>query len=200
MKQLKIAANATVAGRLHTQREIVSLSQTDFTDVAAVVVSLEEARCGVLALLQHTGFGIPAFVVNEPWYSADDVLPSGRSWLRVDGAGEHAPLLEKTAADYQAGLLPPFFDTLSKYVGMRNSTFACPGHQGGQFFRKHPTGRQFFEFYGETLFRSDIANRLKNDYILCPDMRQRSIAGCYQNNVAWLYLQCGCETGRFADS
>ncbi|WP_440867828.1 hypothetical protein [Symbiopectobacterium purcellii] len=34
-----------------------------------------------------------------------------------------------------------------------------------------------------------IANRLKNDYILCPDMRQRSIAGCYQNNVAWLYSQ-----------
>ncbi|WP_440863754.1 hypothetical protein [Symbiopectobacterium purcellii] len=34
----------------------------------------------------------------------------------------------------------------------------------------------------------DIANRLKNDYILCPDMRQRSIAGCYQNNVAWLYI------------
>ncbi len=34
---------------------------------------------------------------------------------------------------------------------------------------------------------NDIANRLKNDYILCPDMRQRSIAGCYQNNVAWLY-------------
>ncbi|WP_440863099.1 hypothetical protein [Symbiopectobacterium purcellii] len=33
-----------------------------------------------------------------------------------------------------------------------------------------------------------IANRLKNDYILCPDMRQRSIAGCYQNNVAWLYM------------
>ncbi len=32
----------------------------------------------------------------------------------------------------------------------------------------------------------NIANRLKNDYILCPDMRQRSIAGCYQNNVAWL--------------
>ncbi|WP_440866509.1 hypothetical protein [Symbiopectobacterium purcellii] len=36
---------------------------------------------------------------------------------------------------------------------------------------------------------TSIANRLKNDYILCPDMRQKSIAGCYQNNVAWLY-QC----------
>ncbi len=39
-----------------------------------------------------------------------------------------------------------------------------------------------------------IANRLKNDYILCPDMRQRSIAGCYQNNVAWLY--CGTRYQR----
>ncbi|WP_440866988.1 hypothetical protein [Symbiopectobacterium purcellii] len=38
-----------------------------------------------------------------------------------------------------------------------------------------------------------IANRLKNDYILCPDMRQRSIAGCYQNNVAWLYQGIGCN-------
>ncbi|WP_440862628.1 hypothetical protein [Symbiopectobacterium purcellii] len=38
-----------------------------------------------------------------------------------------------------------------------------------------------------------IANRLKNDYILCPDMRQRGIAGCYQNNVAWLYSwRCDC--------
>ncbi|WP_440863431.1 hypothetical protein [Symbiopectobacterium purcellii] len=38
-----------------------------------------------------------------------------------------------------------------------------------------------------------IANRLKNDYILCPDMRQRSIAGCYQNNVAWLYLRADTD-------
>ncbi|MBG6247138.1 MAG: hypothetical protein EKD82_03145 [Candidatus Symbiopectobacterium sp. PLON1] len=83
MKQLKIAANATVASRLHTQREIVSLSQTYFTDVAAVVVSLEEARCVVLSLLQHTGFGIPAFVVNEPWYSAEEALPSGSSGRRL---------------------------------------------------------------------------------------------------------------------
>ncbi len=34
------------------------------------------------------------------------------------------------------------------------------------------------------LSAEDIANRLKNDYSRCPDMWQRSIAGCYQNNVA----------------
>ncbi|NKI73152.1 ornithine decarboxylase [Dickeya sp. CFBP 2040] len=158
MKQLKIAANAAVASRLITLRPVVALNQTDFTDIAAVVVSVEEARSGILSVMHHSGFGIPAFVVREPWHNGQEVLPPGSEWLSLDKAGEHALQLEKVAAEYQARLLPPFFDTLSKYVGMRNTTFACPGHQGGAFFRKHPAGRQFFEFYGENMFRSDICN------------------------------------------
>ncbi|CAG73878.1 ornithine decarboxylase, constitutive [Pectobacterium atrosepticum SCRI1043] len=158
MKQLKIAANAAVATRLITTREIVALSQTDFTDVAAVVVSIEEARSGILSILQHTGFSIPAFVEEPDEDKESDVLPAGSEWLILDDEGEHASVLERAAKAYQDALLPPFFDTLTKYVKMKNTTFACPGHQGGQFFRKHPAGRQFFEFYGENVFRSDICN------------------------------------------
>lgn len=158
MKQLKIAANAAVATRLITTREIVALSQTDFTDVAAVVVSIAEARSGILSILQHTGFSIPAFVEEPDEDKELDVLPAGSEWLLLDDAGEHANVLERAAKAYQDALLPPFFDTLIKYVNMKNTTFACPGHQGGQFFRKHPAGRQFFEFYGENIFRSDICN------------------------------------------
>ncbi|MFJ5482241.1 ornithine decarboxylase [Pectobacterium actinidiae] len=158
MKQLNIAANAAVATRLITTREIVALSQTDFTDVAAVVVSIEEARSGILSILQHTGFSIPAFVEEPDEDKELDVLPAGSEWLILDDEGEHANVLERAAKAYQDALLPPFFDTLTKYVNMKNTTFACPGHQGGQFFRKHPAGRQFFEFYGENVFRSDICN------------------------------------------
>ncbi|KGA35864.1 ornithine decarboxylase [Pectobacterium brasiliense] len=158
MKQLKIAANAAVGTRLTTTREIVALSQTDFTDVAAVVVSIEEARSGILSILQHTGFSIPAFVEEPDEDKELDVLPAGSEWLILDDEGEHANVLERAAKAYQDTLLPPFFDTLTKYVNMKNTTFACPGHQGGQFFRKHPAGRQFFEFYGENVFRSDICN------------------------------------------
>ncbi|MCL6352645.1 ornithine decarboxylase [Pectobacterium polaris] len=158
MKQLKIAANAAVATRLITTREIVALSQTDFTDVAAVVVSIEEARSGILSILQHTGFSIPAFVEEPDEDKELDVLPVGSEWLILDDEGEHANVLERAAKAYQDAILPPFFDTLTKYVNMKNTTFACPGHQGGQFFRKHPAGRQFFEFYGENVFRSDICN------------------------------------------
>ncbi len=41
---------------------------------------------------------------------------------------------------------------------MQNSTFACPGHQHGEFFRKHPAGRQFYDFFGENVFRADMCN------------------------------------------
>ncbi|MCC3252273.1 ornithine decarboxylase, partial [Serratia marcescens] len=54
--------------------------------------------------------------------------------------------LEAAAAKYESELLPPFFNTLPQYVEMGTATFACPGHQGGEFFRKHPAGRQFVDF------------------------------------------------------
>ncbi|WP_440862951.1 hypothetical protein [Symbiopectobacterium purcellii] len=53
-------------------------------------------------------------------------------------------------------------------------------------FRANATGSNSTATGSDSTASTYIANRLKNDYILCPDMRQRSIAGCYQNNVAWL--------------
>jgi ornithine decarboxylase len=41
---------------------------------------------------------------------------------------------------------------------MGNSTFACPGHQHGAFFKKHLAGRQFYDFFGENVFRADMCN------------------------------------------
>ncbi|MCR2306776.1 ornithine decarboxylase, partial [Salmonella enterica] len=55
-------------------------------------------------------------------------------------------------------LRPPFFRALVDYVNQGNSAFDCPGHQGGEFFRRHPAGNQFVEYFGEMLFRSDLCN------------------------------------------
>lgn len=155
MSPLKIAASVALAPSLITTRDVVTLDHTDFTDVAAVVFSLADSRSGMLALLRHTGFNLPVFVMLE--MGSDEVsLPDVSGFLT--GGEEDVSLLENAAAAYEAGLLPPFFDTLTKYVAMGNSTFACPGHQGGTFFKKHPTGRQFFDFFGENLFRADMCN------------------------------------------
>ena len=155
MTPLKIAASAALAPSLTVDREVVTLDSTDFTDVAAVVVSVADARSGVLTLLRYTGFTFPVFLaVTQPGEA--EGLPQVSGLL--DGSAPSLARLTEAADAYESALLPPFFDTLTKYVAMNNSTFACPGHQGGAFFRKHPAGRQFYDFYGENLFRSDMCN------------------------------------------
>ncbi|WP_145539388.1 ornithine decarboxylase SpeF [Yersinia kristensenii] len=161
MKKLNIAASTSAIPCFETQREVVDVLHTDFTDIAAVVLSVQDINNGVIESIHSLGFDIPIFaaVCCEEELNTD-VLPSlnGVFELCGDNTDFYGKQLESAAEKYEKELLPPFFNTLKKYVEMGNSTFACPGHQGGQFFRKHPAGRQFFDFYGETIFRSDMCN------------------------------------------
>jgi len=153
MKSMKIAVSRELASALSTHREVVTLDNTDFTDVAAVVITVAESYSGILALLKRTGFNLPVFM-----FSPQPVeTPAGVDAV-IDGKAQEWLELEAAACRYEENLLPPFFDTLSQYVAMDNSTFACPGHQHGAFFKKHPAGRQFFDFFGENVFRADMCN------------------------------------------
>ncbi|EPN1632545.1 ornithine decarboxylase [Cronobacter dublinensis] len=153
MKSLKIAASHAVASLLSTSRDVVTLDSTDFTDVAAVVLSVPDTRSGILALLARTGFNLPVFVYLQEGETC--ALPVSGT---LTGSAQGFLALETAALVYEENLLPPFFDTLTQYVEMQNSTFACPGHQHGEFFRKHPAGRQFYDFFGENVFRADMCN------------------------------------------
>ncbi|AVF35796.1 ornithine decarboxylase SpeF [Rahnella sikkimica] len=161
MKTLKIAANTTTHTCFNTTREIVDIHQTDFTDIAAAVLSVEDVRQGMVAHLNDIGLNIPLFVAVCCEEELDnDILPALHGVFELCGKNTqfYGKQLEAAAVKYESELLPPFFNTLTQYVEMGNATFACPGHQGGEFFRKHPAGRQFFDFFGETLFRSDMCN------------------------------------------
>ena len=153
MKSLKIAASHSIAGSLLTHREVVTLADTDFTDVAVVVVSVADSQSGILTLLKRTGFNLPVFILTET--TADD-LPVVTGI--ITGQAEDYLTLENAACEYEEQLLPPFFSTLTQYVAMENTSFACPGHQHGAFFKKHPAGRQFYDFFGENVFRADMCN------------------------------------------
>ena len=153
MKTMKIAVSRELASTVSTHREKVTLDSTDFTDVAAVVITTAESRSGILALLKRTGFQLPVFIFSQ---EPTDV-PDGATAV-ISGKAQEFLELETAASRYEENLLPPFFDTLSQYVEMGNSTFACPGHQHGAFFKKHPAGRQFYDFFGENVFRADMCN------------------------------------------
>ncbi|HDR2374953.1 TPA: ornithine decarboxylase [Enterobacter asburiae] len=153
MKTMKIAVSRELLSTVSTHREKVTLDSTDFTDVAAVVITTAESRSGILALLKRTGFHLPVFIFSQ---EPTDV-PDGATAV-ISGKAQEFLELESAASRYEDNLLPPFFDTLSQYVEMGNSTFACPGHQHGAFFKKHPAGRQFYDFFGENVFRADMCN------------------------------------------
>lgn len=153
MKTMKIAVSRELLSTVSTHRDKVTLDSTDFTDVAAVVMTTTESRSGILALLKRTGFHLPVFIFSQE----PTEVPDGATAV-ISGKAQEFLELETAASRYEENLLPPFFDTLSQYVEMGNSTFACPGHQHGAFFKKHPAGRQFYDFFGENVFRADMCN------------------------------------------
>ena len=90
----------------------------------------------------------------------------------IDGSSTNFDLykrqIEAAADKYEESTLPPFFKALADYVEEGNSQFDCPGHQGGQFYCKHPAGRAFYDFYGENVFRSDLCNAALHRRLINP--------------------------------
>lgn len=159
MKQLKIAYTTEAKEYFSTNRELVLAENTDFTDVAAVVVT--DADVNLVNAAFDTKFGVPIFVVLKNEDKLNSELAQ-KVYRVIDGntfdANLYSRVIETAANQYEEKILPPFFRALSSYVERGNIQFDCPGHQGGQYFRKHPAGRFLYDFYGENIFRSDICN------------------------------------------
>ena len=160
MPNLKIAYSPKVEQYFSTNRELVEITKTDFTDVAAIVLTSGDVG-EYLERIQATNFGIPVFVVQTEEEQVDPKFYDAIYHIQ-DLNGYDIKLysrqIETAAKLYEDKMLPPFFKMLSEYVEMGNIAFDCPGHQGGQYYRKHPAGRFLYDFYGENIFRSDICN------------------------------------------
>lgn len=161
MSNLKIASSHNAMDCFHTMRPIVALNNSDLCEVAAVVLSVADILAGELDKIEQSAFGLPVFAaLHCDENLSADYLPRLAGVFTCDDGNQdfYGKQLESAAQKYEAALLPPFFGSLKAYVQQGNAAFDCPGHQGGQFFRRHPSGRQFFDYFGETLFRSDLCN------------------------------------------
>lgn len=158
MKPLKIAVSIGLEDVFESERQKVSIDRADWMEVSAAVLSVADIQAGKLQEIEALHMGIPVFAV------ADDNtdLPMGRLsavWAKhpTDRAF-YGRQVDCAAQKYEDQLLPPFFGSLEKYVQAGNLQFDCPGHQGGAFFRRHPAGRAFYNFFGESIFRADLCN------------------------------------------
>ena len=161
VKHLKIAFTDSVKPWISSieDRTYIPINETDFTNIGAVVVSASEMD--VLDNEQIRSFGIPVIVmVVDPSHTISFDMERIGAVIDVtsNSINDYKGTIEQIVASYEALILPPFFKALSDYVGDNNAQFDCPGHQGGQFFAKHPTGRAFFDFFGDHIFRADLCN------------------------------------------
>ena len=161
VKHLKIAFTDSVKPWISSieDRTCIPINETDFTNIGAVVVSASEMD--VLDNEQIRSFGIPVIVmVVDPSHTISFDMERIAAVIDVTSTSinDYKGTIEQIVASYEALILPPFFKALSDYVGDNNAQFDCPGHQGGQFFAKHPTGRAFYDFFGDHIFRADLCN------------------------------------------
>ncbi|EKN4697123.1 arginine decarboxylase [Yersinia ruckeri] len=77
-------------------------------------------------------------------------------WMHEDTAEFIAARAHALITKYYEQLLPPFTKALFQYTENNPEySWAAPGHQGGVAFSKTAVGREFLDFFGENLFRTD---------------------------------------------
>jgi len=124
---------------------------------------LEHARKFASAV-RAIGFKTPLWALADSHRLSDMAVMGGLG--EVEGfiyLGQQTPAfyarqVVASLVKYGMTLLPPFFGGLMAYDGEANIAFDCPGHQGGQFYRKSPAGQLFFKHFGESIFRNDLCN------------------------------------------
>ncbi len=140
-------------------RESVLADETDFIDVASLIITDQEVK--FFSFLKINALHLPVFLIMTDETKIDEeIICQAAGIIEQDPyqRSYYERKIENAASQYEKQVLPPFFKRLLNYVEEGNSEFSCPGHQGGNYFKKHPAGRIFYNFYGENTFRGDLCN------------------------------------------
>lgn len=84
-------------------------------------------------------------------------LVSELVWLMEDSAPFVGGRIEAAARTYSSGLLGPMAEALLEFDLVHEYSWHTPGHTGGTAFQKSPSGRLFYDYFGEAMFRSDLS-------------------------------------------
>lgn len=129
MSELKIAVSRSCPDCFSTHRACVNIDESNYIDVAAIILSVSDVERGKLDEIDATGYDIPVFIATEN----EERVPA--EYLpRISGVFEHCESrkefygrqLETAASHYETQLRPPFFRALVDYVNQGNSALTAP--------------------------------------------------------------------------
>ena len=125
MKHLKIAYSFDVQYYfVDSEREIVPIEETDFTDVAVAVVSDQDFA--YIDKIDETGFGIPIMVIMPGGEKMPDQYIDKVDVVFTEEMVNKSRCIstaERLASRYEHAVLPPFFADLVDYVSEKNTPF-----------------------------------------------------------------------------
>ena len=161
MRPLSISESAKKIFPIRTKRELINLKETDFPAVSAVILTKNDLDW--IKKIEELHFDLPIIIVIEEGTEDEKTkLPNFGAAAVIDSSKKNIELysrkIENLAQKYENKIDSPFFRALKDYTISANSEFSTPGHQGGEFFMKHPAGKSFVDFFGENLFRADLCN------------------------------------------
>ena len=122
----------------------------------------------VLDTVADIGLDIPVFLLAL----ADDLareleglladVVRGLIYPEEDAPDFVARYVNRHFEAYIERLRTPFFGRIVDFNESSSESssemWTCPGHNGGMFYRRSPVGRVFYEYLGETVFRTDLDN------------------------------------------
>jgi len=137
-------------------------------DVGAYIALVDgdrlEAARKLAGAVRAIGFRTPLWALANSHQISDLAIAPGLGevegyiYLGQQSPAFYAKQITASIVRYGTSLLPPFFGGLMAYDSEATIAFDCPGHQGGQFYRKSPPGQLFFKHFGENIFRNDLCN------------------------------------------
>jgi lysine decarboxylase/arginine decarboxylase len=140
--QAEIAANAALD---------VILLEWELPDATAVLTALRKRnrRIPVYLLRDHdSDVTVPVEIMEE----VNELV-----WLGEDTAPFIAGRIEASAQRYADSILPTFFKALVAFNDVHEYSWHTPGHTGGTAFLKTAAGLAFYDYFGESLLRSDLS-------------------------------------------
>jgi len=123
-------------------------------DHAAAAAFLDEIRSrnARIPIFLLANSSAAASIPARSMANGDDFI-----WLLEDTSDFIAGRIAAAIERYREHLLPPMFAALVDFASVHEYSWHTPGHTGGTAFLKSPVGRAFFEFFGESLLRSDLS-------------------------------------------
>lgn len=133
------------------------------SQVACVLISWHQVKTQhILKAIRARNLHIPILLIADHKEVSDVSYEMSREIQGVIWRYEDTPhivvgRIEHFMKLYREYNTPPFFGALKQFSEQYTYAWHTPGHSGGSAFLKSPAGRLFYEFFGESIFRSDFS-------------------------------------------